>query len=40
MTSDNTFAPKQNQVRHNTIRVNELDIFYREAGAAEGYGAV
>ena len=35
MTSDSTFVPKQNPVRHNTIRVNELDIFYREAGAAE-----
>ena len=33
MTSDNAFVPKQNPVRYNTIRVNELDIFYREAGA-------
>ena len=26
------FVPKQHPVRYKTIRVNELDIFYREAG--------
>jgi hypothetical protein len=30
MTTDTPFVPKQHPVRHQTIRVNELDIFYRE----------
>ena len=32
MTTDSPFVPKQHPVRYKTIRVNELDIFYREAG--------
>jgi pimeloyl-ACP methyl ester carboxylesterase len=32
MTTDSPFVPKQHPVHYNTIRVNELDIFYREAG--------
>jgi len=32
MTTDSQFVPKQHPVHYNTIRVNELDIFYREAG--------
>src|ERR1700730_9602283 len=35
MTSDNAFVPKQNPACYNTIRVNEMDIFYREAGAPD-----
>jgi pimeloyl-ACP methyl ester carboxylesterase len=31
MTTDSPFVPKQHPVRYKTIRVNELDIFYREA---------
>src|SRR3984893_17794216 len=33
MTTDTPFVPKQHPVRHKNIRVNELDIFYREAGS-------
>ena len=29
MTTDRPFVPKQHPVHYNTIRVNELDIFYR-----------
>jgi pimeloyl-ACP methyl ester carboxylesterase len=32
MTTESVFVPKQNPVRYKTIRVKELDIFYREAG--------
>src|SRR5258708_1142776 len=32
MTTDSPSAPTQHPVRYKTIRVNELDIFYREAG--------
>jgi pimeloyl-ACP methyl ester carboxylesterase len=32
MITDSPFALQQYPVRYNTIRVNELDIFYREAG--------
>ena len=32
MTTASVFVPKQNPVRYKTIRVKELDIFYREAG--------
>jgi pimeloyl-ACP methyl ester carboxylesterase len=32
MTTDSLEVPPQNPVHYNTIRVNELDIFYREAG--------
>ena len=32
MTTDSPFVPKQHPVHYKTIRVNELDIFYREAG--------
>src|SRR4029077_2255867 len=32
MTTDSPFVPKQHPVRYKTIRVNELDIFYREVG--------
>src|SRR6476619_1297114 len=32
MTTDSPFIPKQHPVRYKTIRVNELDIFYRETG--------
>jgi len=32
MTTNSPFVPKQHPVRYKTIRVNELDIFYREAG--------
>ena len=32
MTTDSPFVPTQHPVHYNTIRVNELDIFYREAG--------
>ena len=32
MTTESQFAPSQYPVRYNTIRLNELDIFYREAG--------
>ena len=32
MTTDSPFVPEQYPVRYKTIRVNELDIFYREAG--------
>jgi pimeloyl-ACP methyl ester carboxylesterase len=32
MTIDSPSGPKQHPVRYNTIRVNELDVFYREAG--------
>jgi pimeloyl-ACP methyl ester carboxylesterase len=35
MRTESEFVPKQDRVRYNTIRVNELDIFYREAGAAD-----
>ena len=35
MTTDSPFASKQHPVRYKTIRLNELDIFYREAGAEE-----
>jgi pimeloyl-ACP methyl ester carboxylesterase len=33
MITDSLSDLKQHQVHYNTIRVNELDIFYREAGA-------
>src|SRR4030088_2679693 len=32
MPTDSPFVPKQHPVRYKTIRLNELDIFYREAG--------
>ncbi|MBV9488298.1 MAG: alpha/beta hydrolase [Verrucomicrobia bacterium] len=32
MTSNNPFVPKQQPVRYHTVRVNDLDVFYREAG--------
>jgi len=32
MTADSLFAPKQHPVHYKNIRLNELDIFYREAG--------
>jgi pimeloyl-ACP methyl ester carboxylesterase len=32
MTADMPFVPQQHSVHYNTIRVNELDVFYREAG--------
>jgi hypothetical protein len=32
MTTESPFVPKQHPVHYKTIRVNELDIFYREAG--------
>lgn len=32
MTTDNLFVSEQYPVHYNTIRVNELDLFYREAG--------
>jgi pimeloyl-ACP methyl ester carboxylesterase len=32
MTTDNPAISKENPVRYNTVRVNELDIFYRQAG--------
>ena len=32
MTTDTLSIPKLDPVRYKTIRVNELDIFYREAG--------
>jgi pimeloyl-ACP methyl ester carboxylesterase len=32
MTTESVFVPKHNPVRYKTIRVKELDIFYREAG--------
>src|SRR3984893_17915808 len=33
MPTDSPFVPTQHPVHYNTIRVNELDIFYREAGS-------
>jgi hypothetical protein len=35
MTTDSPFASKQHPVHYKTIRLNELDIFYREAGPEE-----
>jgi pimeloyl-ACP methyl ester carboxylesterase len=32
MTTDNPAISKENPVRYNTVRVDELDIFYRQAG--------
>jgi pimeloyl-ACP methyl ester carboxylesterase len=32
MTADTLFVPKHHPVHHKNIRLNELDIFYREAG--------
>src|SRR5258705_2826947 len=32
MTTDSPFVPTQHPVRYKTIRVRELDIFYRDAG--------
>ena len=32
MTTDSPSGPEQHPVHYNTIRLNELDIFYREAG--------
>ena len=32
MTTDNPMSSNQHPVHYHTIRVNELDIFYREAG--------
>ena len=32
MTTNSPVGPNQHPVRYNTIRVNELDMFYREAG--------
>src|SRR5208283_1820937 len=32
MTADSLFVPKQHPVHYKNIRLNELDIFYREAG--------
>lgn len=32
MTADSQFVPKQHPVHYKNIRLNELDIFYREAG--------
>jgi hypothetical protein len=32
MTTDHPSVSKQHPVRYNTIRVNGLDVFYREAG--------
>src|ERR1700752_3776902 len=32
MITDSPLASKQHPVHYNTIRVNELDVFYREAG--------
>src|ERR1700687_1153441 len=32
MTTASPFVPKQHPVHYKTIRLNELDIFYREAG--------
>jgi pimeloyl-ACP methyl ester carboxylesterase len=33
MKTDSPFVPKQHPVRYNTVRLNEQDIFYREAGS-------
>lgn len=33
MTTNRLFVPMPHPVRYKTIRINELDIFYREAGA-------
>ena len=35
MTADSLFVPKQHPVHYKNIRLNELDIFYREAGQQE-----
>ena len=35
MTTDSPFASKQHPVHYKTSRLNELDIFYREAGPEE-----
>jgi pimeloyl-ACP methyl ester carboxylesterase len=32
MTTDNSPVSQQHPVRYNTVRVNDLDVFYREAG--------
>jgi pimeloyl-ACP methyl ester carboxylesterase len=32
MTTDQSFVPQQHPVRYKTVRLNEQDIFYREAG--------
>ena len=32
MKTESSFVPTEHPVRYKTIRVNELDIFYREAG--------
>ncbi|MBV9391912.1 MAG: alpha/beta fold hydrolase, partial [Verrucomicrobia bacterium] len=32
MMKTSQFTPKQNPVRYKSIRLNELDLFYREAG--------
>jgi len=33
MTTDSPFAPTRHPVHYNTVGVNELDVFYREAGS-------
>src|SRR3954462_208649 len=35
MTTDRVSASKQHPVHHKHVRLNELDIFYREAGPAD-----
>src|SRR3954462_10039263 len=35
MATDRTSASRQNPVHHKHVRLNELDIFYREAGPAD-----
>ena len=35
MTTDGPLVPKEHPVHYNTVRVNELDVFYREAGLPE-----
>jgi pimeloyl-ACP methyl ester carboxylesterase len=36
MTTDHPSVSNQHPVRYNTIRVNELEVFYREAGPQDG----
>ena len=35
MKTDSSFVHENHPVRHNTTRLNELDVFYREAGPVE-----
>jgi pimeloyl-ACP methyl ester carboxylesterase len=36
MKTESSFVPREHSVRYMTTRVNELDIFYREAGTKTG----